>query len=307
MLQEKESNTAERELTISRLLNAPRELVWEVWTKPEHIKNWWGPTGFTNTIFSMEVKPGGVWDFIMHGPDGTDYKNKSIYKEIIKPERIVFEHVSPKFIATITFEEKNGKTLLTWNMLFETKEQFEKVVKTFKADEGLKQNIVKLEDYLQAQFSIRIQLKTTTNARVTTYLNFPGKTEEAFNFYKKIFKTEFSGKGIQRFGGIPPGAGHPPVSDNIKKMILHVELPITGGHVLMATDAPVEMGFTLTHGNNMHICVEPETRKETKRLFDPLSEGGTITMPLEDMFFGAYFGECTDKYGINWMFNFIQK
>jgi PhnB protein len=307
MLREKESNTAERELTISRLLNAPRELVWEVWTKPEHIKNWWGPTGFTNTIFSMEVKPGGVWDFIMHGPDGTDYKNKSIYKEIIKPERIVFEHVSPKFTATITFEEKNGKTLLTWNMLFETKEQFEKVVKTFKADEGLKQNIVKLEDYLQAQFSIRSQLKTNMNARVTTYLNFPGNTEEAFNFYKKIFKTEFSGKGLQRFGDIPAGAGHPPVSDNIKNMVLHVELPIVGGHVLMATDAPVEMGFTLTHGNNMHICVEPETRKETKRLFDALSEGGTITMPLEDMFFGAYFGECTDKYGINWMFNFIQK
>lgn len=307
MLREKESNTAERELTISRLLNAPRELVWEVWTKAEHIKNWWGPTGFTNTIFSMEVKPGGVWDFIMHGPDGTDYKNKSIYKEIIKPERIVFEHVSPKFTATITFEEKNGKTLLTWNMLFETKEQFEKVVKTFKADEGLKQNVVKLEDYLQAQFSIRNQLKTNMNARVTTYLNFPGKTEEAFNFYKKIFKTEFSGKGIQRFGDIPAEAGHPPVSDNIKNMILHVELPIVGGHVLMATDAPSEMGFTLTQGNNMHICVEPETRKETKRLFDALSEGGVITMPLEDMFFGAYFGECTDKYGINWMFNFIQK
>ena len=307
MLREKESNTAERELTISRLLNAPRELVWEVWTKAEHIKNWWGPTGFTNTIFSMDVKPGGVWDFIMHGPDGTDYKNKSIYKEIIKPERIVFEHVSPKFIATITFEEKNGKTLLTWNMLFETKEQFERVVKTFKADEGLKQNIVKLEDYLKAQFSIRNQLKTNMNARVTTYLNFPGKTEEAFNFYKKIFKTEFSGKGIQRFGDIPAEAGHPPVSDNIKNMILHVELPIVGGHVLMATDAPSEMGFTLTQGNNMHICVEPETRKETKRLFDALSEGGTITMPLEDMFFGAYFGECTDKYGINWMFNFIQR
>ena len=307
MLREKESNTAERELTISRLLNAPRELVWEVWTKAEHIKNWWGPTGFTNTIFSMEVKPGGVWDFIMHGPDGTDYKNKSIYKEIIKPERIVFEHVSPKFTATITFEEKNGKTLLTWNMLFETKEQFERVVKTFKADEGLKQNIVKLEDYLKAQFSIRNQLKTNINARVTTYLNFPGKTEEAFNFYKKIFKTEFSGKGIQRFGEIPAEAGHPPVSDNIKNMVLHVELPIVGGHVLMATDAPSEMGFTLTQGNNMHICVEPETRKETKRLFDALSEGGMITMPLEDMFFGAYFGECTDKYGINWMFNFIQK
>jgi uncharacterized protein YndB with AHSA1/START domain len=188
MLREKESNTAERELTISRLLNAPRELVWEVWTKAEHIKNWWGPTGFTNTIFSMEVKPGGVWDFIMHDPDGTDYKNKSIYKEIIKPERIVFEHVSPKFTATITFEEKNGKTLLTWNMLFETKEQFEKVVKTFKADEGLKQNIVKLEDYLKAQFSIRNQLKTNMNARVTTYLNFQERQKRHSIFIKKFLK-----------------------------------------------------------------------------------------------------------------------
>ena len=71
----------------------------------------------------------------------------------------------------------------------------------------------------------------------------------------------------------------------------------------MATDAPKEMGFTLNRGNNMHICLEPETRAETKRLFDALSNGGNITMPLADMFFGAYFGECSDKYGINWMFS----
>lgn len=87
-------------------------------------------------------------------------------------------------------------------------------------------------------------------------------------------------------------------------MVLHVELPILGGHVLMATDAPKEMGFTLSQGNNMHICLEPGSREETQRLFDALSNGGTITMPLEDMFFGSFFGECTDKYGINWMFNF---
>jgi uncharacterized glyoxalase superfamily protein PhnB/uncharacterized protein YndB with AHSA1/START domain len=301
-------NTSDRELIITRLLNAPVSLVWEVWTNPEHIKNWWGPTGFTNTISLMEVKPGGEWDLVMHGPDGTDYKNKSIFKEIVKPERIVYDHVSaPKFTATITFEEQQGKTLLTWHMLFETKEQFEQVVKTFKADEGLKQNIVKLEAYLKAQFSLRNELKTNTMARVTTYLNFPGNTEKAFNFYKKVFGTEFSGKGIQRFGDIPAEAGHPPVPDNIKKMVLHVELPILGGHVLMATDAPKEMGFELIQGNNMHICLEPKTREETKRLFDSLSKGGNITMPLEDMFFGAYFGECTDKFGINWMFNHIKK
>jgi uncharacterized protein YndB with AHSA1/START domain len=144
------SSTADRELVITRVLNAPRELVWEVWTNPEHIKNWWGPNGFTNTIDTMEVKPGGVWEFVMHGPDGTDYKNKSIYKEIVQPERIVFEHVSgPKFLTTVTFTADGNKTLLSWHMLFETAEQFQQTVKTFKADEGLKQNIEKLEAYLQ--------------------------------------------------------------------------------------------------------------------------------------------------------------
>jgi uncharacterized protein YndB with AHSA1/START domain len=144
------SSTADRELVITRVLNAPGELVWEVWTNPRHIKNWWGPHGFTNTIDTMEVKPGGIWEFVMHGPDGKDYKNKSIYKEIVQPERIVFEHVSsPKFLTTVTFTADGNKTLLSWHMLFETAEQFQQTVKTFKADEGLKQNIEKLEAYLQ--------------------------------------------------------------------------------------------------------------------------------------------------------------
>lgn len=148
------SGTADRELIVSRLLNAPIELVWEVFTKPEHIKHWWGPNGFTNTIDTMDVKPEGVWEFVMHGPDGTDYKNKSIYKEIIKPTKIVFDHISgPKFTTTITFEAQGEKTFINWHMLFETKEQFEQVVKVFKADEGLKQNIVRLENYLADQLN----------------------------------------------------------------------------------------------------------------------------------------------------------
>jgi uncharacterized protein YndB with AHSA1/START domain len=143
------NDTSDRELLITRLLKAPRELVWEVFTDPDHIKHWWGPAGFTNTIFRMDVQPGGVWEFIMHGPDGTDYKNKSIYREIVKPERIVFEHVSgPKFVTTITFTAEGDNTFLRWHMLFESAELLQQVVKTFKADEGLKQNIVKLEEYL---------------------------------------------------------------------------------------------------------------------------------------------------------------
>jgi uncharacterized protein YndB with AHSA1/START domain len=141
-------STMDRELFISRLINAPRELVWEVWTNPEHIKNWWGPDGFTNTIDKMELWPGGTWEFVMHGPNGVDYKNKSIFKEILEPERIVFEHNAPNFLTTITFEAQGKKTLINWHMLFESKELLAQLVKTVKADEGLKQNIVKLENYL---------------------------------------------------------------------------------------------------------------------------------------------------------------
>jgi hypothetical protein len=116
----KMDNTSDMELLVTRTLIAPRDLVWEAWTNPEHIKKWWGPFGFTNTIKKMEVKSGGVWEFIMHGPDGVDFKNKSIYKEIIKPERIVFEHQSPKFLSTIIFLEEGNKTIINWHMLFES-------------------------------------------------------------------------------------------------------------------------------------------------------------------------------------------
>lgn len=299
-----QNSTADREITISRLLNAPIDLVWEVWTQPEHIKNWWGPNDFSNTISKMDVVNGGEWDLVMHGPDGTDYKNKSIFKEVILHKKIVYEHVSaPKFIATIDFEPRGSQTFLSWNMLFETKEQFIQVVKTFKADEGLKQNVEKLNHYLETRLHIHKQLKINQMARVSTYLNFPGNTEEAFNFYKSVFGGEFGGGGIQRFGDIPATEGHPPLSDADKKLIIHVELAILGGHVLMATDAPASMGFTVEKGNNMHINLEPDTKAETKRLFDALSKDGKVTMELADMFWGAYYGSCTDKYGINWMFN----
>ncbi|HLP38460.1 SRPBCC family protein [Lacibacter sp.] len=147
-----ENNTADRELRLTRLLNAPVELVWEVFTDPEHIKHWWGPNGFTNTITKMDVVPEGEWDLVMHGPDGTDYKNKSVFKEVVKHKKIVYVHISvPKFLTTIEFEERGKQTQISWHMLFESREQFIQVVKTFKADEGLTQNIDRLEYYLKQQ------------------------------------------------------------------------------------------------------------------------------------------------------------
>lgn len=144
-------------------------------------------------------------------------------------------------------------------------------------------------------------------ASVSTYLNFERDTEAAFNFYKSVFGGEFFGQGIMRMGDVPPQEGMPPLPDGDKNLVMHVELRIMGVHSLMGTDAPESHGFKLAKGNNVHINLQPDTRKETERLFKALSSGGQVTMELQDMFWGDYFGSCTDKFGVNWMFNCSEK
>lgn len=143
-------------------------------------------------------------------------------------------------------------------------------------------------------------------ASVSTYLNFPGNTEEAFLFYKSVFQTEFIGP-IMRMGDVPPAEGMPPMPDEHKHLVMHMMLPILGGHQLMGTDATESMGFKLHFGNNQYINLEPDTRAETQRLFKALSEGGKVTQELADMFWGDYFGSCTDRFGVQWMFNCAEK
>jgi len=140
-------------------------------------------------------------------------------------------------------------------------------------------------------------------ARTSTYLNFPRNTEEVFNFYKSVFGGEFGGGGVARMGDFP----NPALAEEDKNLIMHIELPILGGHVLMGTDAPKSMGFEVVQGNSIHFNLEPDTREETKRLFAALSAGGVVSTELQDMFWGAYYGTCTDKFGIQWMFNCTEK
>ena len=140
-------------------------------------------------------------------------------------------------------------------------------------------------------------------ARTSTYLNFARNTEEAFNFYKSVFGTEFV-DGIARFGDVPVQEGQPAMSDDDKRLIANVQLPILGGHLLMGTDAPESMGMQLNQGNNAYICLDPDTRAEADSLFAALSEGGTVQMPMEDAFWGDYFGSLVDKFGVQWMINF---
>ncbi|TAL69873.1 MAG: ATPase [Bacteroidetes bacterium] len=143
----------EKEFFATRILNAPREIVWKVWTEPEHIAKWWGPSGFTNTVEIMDVKPGGKWKFNMHGPDGVDYPNIINYIEVKKPELLVYNHgdeENPAFFhVTVRFEDLENKTKLVWNSVFNSAEQLKKVIDEHNALEGLKQNIDKLEKYLE--------------------------------------------------------------------------------------------------------------------------------------------------------------
>ena len=140
--------TQDRELRITKIFRAPVELMWAAWSKPEHVAQWWGPNGFTTTIHQMDFREGGEWKLTMLGPDGKNYPNRSVFKEIIPLKKIVFEHDNPHFITTVLFESRGEETHINWTMLFDTADLKEIVIKAHRADEGLKQNIEKLSAYL---------------------------------------------------------------------------------------------------------------------------------------------------------------
>lgn len=146
--------TDPRAIIGTRLLDAPRELVFSVWTDPKHLTQWWGPNGFSTTTHSFDFRVGGVWRFVMHGPDGRDYENRITYDEIVPPERIVYHHgggddVEPvQFKTTVTFEDVGGKTRLTLRGVFPSAEERARVIKEYGADQGLAQTLARLSDYV---------------------------------------------------------------------------------------------------------------------------------------------------------------
>ncbi|HEY0669663.1 MAG TPA: SRPBCC domain-containing protein [Sphingobacteriaceae bacterium] len=147
-------DTENREMRITRTFKAPIDLMWEVWTNPEHLVQWWGPNGNTNTIQKMDFREGGEWKLTMHSADGKNYANRSIFKEIIPFKKIVFEHFNPHFIATVLFESKGEETQIDWTVVFDSAEMHETLTKVYNAAEGQKQNLDKLEKYLSAMIEI---------------------------------------------------------------------------------------------------------------------------------------------------------
>jgi uncharacterized protein YndB with AHSA1/START domain len=150
--QNSEATTSDREIRFVRVFDAPRELVFDAWTSEEHLTQWFGPRGFTMTVLEADVRPGGVLRFIFHGPDGTDYDNKIAYKEITRPERLVYEHGSDNdgpadFLVTAVFAEQGKGTKITMQMLFPTTEARDKTIE-FGAVEGANQTMDRLAEYL---------------------------------------------------------------------------------------------------------------------------------------------------------------
>ena len=147
----------QRSLITTRIFAAPRELVWTAWTAPEHLARWWGPIGFSTTTRAFDFRPGGVWRFVMHGPDGRDYQNRIVFDEIVPPERIVYRHdggedVEPvRFSQTVLFEDVGGRTRMTWRGVFPSAAERDRVIKEYGAGEGLVQTMARLADYVAAQ------------------------------------------------------------------------------------------------------------------------------------------------------------
>jgi uncharacterized protein YndB with AHSA1/START domain len=141
----RQGSLSDREIVARRVLDAPRERVFEAFAGPNRLTRWWGPKGFTSTFHEFDFRPGGTWRFVLHGPNGVDYQNKSVFVEVVKPERILFQHVSgPQFQMTLTLDDHPGKkTALTWRMLFETAAECDKV-KSFAVDAN-EQNLDRLE------------------------------------------------------------------------------------------------------------------------------------------------------------------
>lgn len=170
-------------LTIKRTLHAPRELVWEVWTKPAHIVQWWGPVGFTTTSLQMDMKTGGSWRFIMHGPDGRAYPNRIIFMEVSKPEKLIYRHSGDEdtepidFQVTVLFKGDGNCTELTIQYIFSSAEDLERVNKIYGVIQGSIDTVNRLDDYLvhiktgyQAGFTVNVPADTVF-ALLTTKIN----------------------------------------------------------------------------------------------------------------------------------------
>jgi uncharacterized protein YndB with AHSA1/START domain len=184
------ADTSRREILVTRVFDAPRELVFKAWTDPKHLAHWWGPNGFSITTSEMDFKPGGVWRFVMDGPDGRDYQNEQVYVEIAESERLVYRHASdPQFLMTVTFADDGGKTKLTARMVFESAGLRDKTVKACGAVEGLRQTLGRLGEYvtqMKGSSAMTLKAEVTVGERELTISRvFAASRARVFNAWSE--------------------------------------------------------------------------------------------------------------------------
>ena len=297
--------TDPRSIIGTRVFDAPRELVFSAWTDPKHLAQWWGPDGFTTTTSAFEFRAGGVWRFVMHGPDGRDYENRITFDEIVPPERIVYHHgggddVEPvQFNTTVSFEALgSGKTRLTMRGVFQSAKERDRVIKEYGADKGLVQTLARLGEYVAAMAPKTSpqpppqRTDNETSMQVHPYLFFDGRCEEAIEFYKKALGAEVA--TLMRYKDGPEPSMCPPGSEN---KVMHASFRI-GDTSVMASDGrntgkPVFQGFSLT--------IAAKSDAEAEKLFAALGDGGQVQMPLTKTFFSSRFGMVADRFGVSWM------
>jgi PhnB protein len=305
------SDTADREIVITRVLDAPRELVWEAITNPQHVVHWWGPDGFTNTLGRMDFRVGGVWEHIMHGPDGTNYPNKSTFTAIAKPEHIEYSHGgghkgdhAAHYDATWTFEALGNRTRVTLRWIFPTADARDTAVKAYNAMEGGKQTQARLDDYLQEMKRLMqntggsaqsTSLEKGTVMQLNPYLFFEGRCEEAIEFYRTALGAEVA--TLMRYKESPdpqPPGMLPPGSED---KVMHMSFRI-GDITVFASDGMCS-GKPDFKGVSLTLTVKNDA--EAERIFAALSNGGQVQMPMATTFFASRFGMVADRFGVSWM------
>lgn len=226
------------QIRVERSFRAPLDLVWAAWTEADILDQWWGPSPWRAETKYMDFREGGYWIYAMVGPENERHWSRADFVRIIPGQYFCgydgfcdeegnLMPSMPRNKWENTFTDQGDTTLVHVLLTFDTLEDLEKIL-AMGFREGFTAGLENLDRYLAAHFYLRRQNKTNKKARVTTYLNFPGRTEEAFTFYKKVFKSEFI-NGIKRFEDLPADSSRPPLQESLKKMVLHVELPISRG------------------------------------------------------------------------------
>ena len=300
------SNAADP-FVIRREFDAPRARVFKAWTDRADLMRWWGPKGFTLRSCTIDLRPGGVFHYELQTPDGSSMWGRWVFREIVAPERLVVvtsfsdeaggvtrHPMAPEWplemVATTTFTEQNGRTLLTlrWAPLNPTEAER----RAFAAgrdsmQQGWTGTLDQLAEHLE-------QPREQAMLHLNPYLAFDGRCEEAFRFYAQSLGGKIA---MMMTYGESPMAEQTPAE--LRGKIMHARLTV-GDKVLMGSDAPPHM---FAEPKGFHVSVVVDDPAEAERMFNALAEGGTIQMSLGETFWAQRFGMLVDRFGIPWMVN----